>query len=109
MRPIPAAEEFENLEDENLQLREELNACKGKVVELKKAAAKRQSDWKKEMLTVSEELAAKESLEEEAAALRTERARLQEDLANAKKHSDKRESAANAEIERLRAEMSRTQ
>lgn len=104
-RPIPEPEEFENLEDENLKLREELNASKAKVIELKQAAAKRAADWRSEMKTIAEELATKESLEQEAATLRKDRMQLQEELTKVQNQLNRHEAVAKAEIERLREEL----
>lgn len=109
LRPVPPSEEFANLEDENLRLREELNSSKEKVIELKRAAAKRCQDWRAEMQTITEELASKQALEEEAATLRKERARLEQELINSRKQVGSRESVEKAEIERLRAELQQAQ
>lgn len=109
LRPVPPPEEFANLEDENLSLREQLNASKEKVIELKKAAAKRSADWRAELQTITEELGAKHALEEEAANLRQDRGRLQEELLNSRQQVGHLESAAKAEIERLRAELQQAQ
>lgn len=109
LRPAPPPEEFANLEDENLKLREELNASKEKVIELKRAAAKRSADWRSELSTITEELACKQSVEEEAASLRKDRLRLQEELGQAREHLIHRESVANAELDRLREELLLTQ
>lgn len=109
MRPMPAAEEFTNLEDENLKLREELNASKEKVIELKRAAAKRSSDWRSELQTITEELSTKHALDGEAVTLRQDRSRLQEELVQTRQLLGQRESLAKAENERLKEELLRLQ
>lgn len=72
-----------SLEDENLKLREDLNAEKQKVVELKRKEATRRAEWKEEVEKISAELAQKHRLEEEIAMLRAGQSRLQEELTRA--------------------------
>lgn len=63
-------------EDEALRLREEFNAEKCKVLELKRAAHSRAAEWKLRLEQLSAELAQKERLEDEVTALRGEVGRL---------------------------------
>ena len=57
-------------QDENLKLREELNASKKRVIELKQAAHQRKLTWKEELDKITEELSSKQKLEGEVAAMR---------------------------------------
>merc|ERR1712146_78101 len=83
LQPVPPPEDFKDLEDENLNLREQLNASKEKVIKLKQEASTRSAAWKAELQVISEELTAKQALEEEVHKLRKERANLQDQLADA--------------------------
>mmetsp|Transcript_27755 Transcript_27755/g.83651 ORF Transcript_27755/g.83651 Transcript_27755/m.83651 type:complete len:383 (-) Transcript_27755:147-1295(-) len=87
--------EVRALEDETLQLREELNREKHKVVEMKKAANSRASQWKEQLEQITGELAQKQRLEEENQQLRVEQALLRKEYATMKR-----------EVERLRSEVS---
>mmetsp|Transcript_25490 Transcript_25490/g.55815 ORF Transcript_25490/g.55815 Transcript_25490/m.55815 type:complete len:392 (-) Transcript_25490:64-1239(-) len=71
LRAIPAgSSDAHSLEEENLKLREELNATKKKVIELKQVAQQRKLAWKGELANITQELDAKRRLEEEVLALR---------------------------------------
>lgn len=72
------------LEESTLRLREELNAEKQKVVDLKKAAHSRGAAWKEELEKIADELGAKQVLEEEVARLRHELTRCREELDHGK-------------------------
>lgn len=76
----PLRDEVRALEDEALMLREELNASKQKVVELKKAALQRGADWKEQLQRITEDVGSNQRVEEENAQLRLEHARLRRDL-----------------------------
>jgi predicted nucleic acid-binding Zn-ribbon protein len=112
LTPVPATEDFASLEDENLRLREDLNASKEKVIELKKAAAARSAAWKNELQTITEELTVKQKLEEEVVGLKEERARMQEEVRRMRqqidsyeKNFDQKDSRTRAEVETLQSEL----
>lgn len=112
LTPAPPTEAFASLEDENLRLREDLNASKEKVIELKKAAAARSAAWKTELQTITEELTVKKNLEGEVVSLKEERSRLQQELLLMRQQVDRyekglgrRDAMAKSEVETLQSEL----
>ncbi|CAK0909078.1 unnamed protein product [Prorocentrum cordatum] len=77
------------LEDDSLKLREELNTEKQKVLELKKDGHRRKTLVQEELGKLTDELGAKEMLEEEVRRLRTESARYRRGLEQASSQAER--------------------
>mmetsp|Transcript_35573 Transcript_35573/g.83125 ORF Transcript_35573/g.83125 Transcript_35573/m.83125 type:complete len:387 (-) Transcript_35573:8-1168(-) len=69
-----------SMEEDNLRLREELNATKKKVIALKQAAHQRKVAWQEELAKITEEIDSKRKLEEEVAGLKQHISGLNMDL-----------------------------
>lgn len=93
-----------SLEGETLKLREELNAEKEKVVELKRREANRRAEWKEELEKISAEVAQKHRLDEENTLLRATQSRLQEELAMATEREAKTRQVLQDRANRLERE-----
>jgi len=87
------------LEDDLLRLREQLNAEKEKVLELKRAAQSRRAAWQEELGKITDELGAAERLQGEVDSLRADSARWRRALERA----NGRAEALQSELRQARA------
>lgn len=85
-------EEIVRLEDENLQLREELNAEKQRILDLKAADRRRRAEWKTELAQIQEDLDQKQKLKELVVRLRSELTSLRAQHADSEERHGRRES-----------------